>query len=201
LAAATEQGESDRRAALHDLPLAYSNRALFNDRLEHGFQQAKNDTGGRWRCCLWISMDSKVLTIHMDTMQATAFCKRRERLTDSTRGEDTVCRHGGDEFLILITDLRAETDIPGIAGENCQRNSSNSAASRTPELHRQPSPLTQSVGILGSPERRGKLRTMLVTSADKCNAAKRNRSGISAFARAKGSARHLSMSLAIKEAL
>jgi diguanylate cyclase (GGDEF)-like protein len=37
------------------------------------------------------------------------------RLKASTRGEDTVCRHGGDEFLYMLLELRNEQDITVIA--------------------------------------------------------------------------------------
>jgi diguanylate cyclase (GGDEF)-like protein len=38
-----------------------------------------------------------------------------ERLKEGTRGEDTVSRHEGDEFVILIKEVREETDISLIA--------------------------------------------------------------------------------------
>ena len=41
LAAVTEQGRLDRHAALHDLLTGLPNRALFYDRLEYGFRQAR----------------------------------------------------------------------------------------------------------------------------------------------------------------
>lgn len=37
------------------------------------------------------------------------------RLTESTRGEDTVSRYGGDEFLILINEVREEANISVVA--------------------------------------------------------------------------------------
>lgn len=37
------------------------------------------------------------------------------RLTDTTRSEDTVSRHGGDEFLYLAMDIQQESNISLIA--------------------------------------------------------------------------------------
>lgn len=40
------------------------------------------------------------------------------RLKDNTRGDDTVSRHGGDEFLYLLTEIQDENDIAMIAGKS-----------------------------------------------------------------------------------
>ena len=45
---AIEQQEGSRHAAFHDVLTGLPNRALFNDRLEHGFAQAKR-MAGPWR--------------------------------------------------------------------------------------------------------------------------------------------------------
>jgi diguanylate cyclase (GGDEF)-like protein len=37
------------------------------------------------------------------------------RLKENTRGDDTVSRHGGDEFLYLLTEIHDEKDIAMIA--------------------------------------------------------------------------------------
>jgi diguanylate cyclase (GGDEF)-like protein len=38
-----------------------------------------------------------------------------QRLKKNTRGDDTVSRHGGDEFLYLLTEIHDEKDIAMIA--------------------------------------------------------------------------------------
>ena len=43
-------------------------------------------------------------------LQSTA-----RRLTESTRGDDTVSRYGGDEFLILINEVREKANISLVA--------------------------------------------------------------------------------------
>jgi diguanylate cyclase (GGDEF)-like protein len=38
-----------------------------------------------------------------------------ERLKETTRDDDTVCRHGGDEFLYILVNIESEQDIATIA--------------------------------------------------------------------------------------
>jgi GGDEF domain-containing protein len=95
LAAVTEQGRLDRHAALHDLLTGLPNRALFYDRLEYGFRQARRHG---WRLAvMFVDLDDfKVIN---DTYgHAAGDCLLQaiaRRLTESTRGDDTVSRHGG----------------------------------------------------------------------------------------------------------
>ena len=72
LAAVTEQGEVDRRAAMHDSLTALPNRALFSDRLETGFSR-QSDTVGRWQSCSLTWIISKSSTIHSVTKPVTGF--------------------------------------------------------------------------------------------------------------------------------
>jgi diguanylate cyclase (GGDEF)-like protein len=37
-----------------------------------------------------------------------------ERVKQASRDEDTVCRHGGDEFLYLLAEIKNERDITSI---------------------------------------------------------------------------------------
>lgn len=115
LAASIEQEEGARYAAFHDGLTGLPNRALFNDRLEHGIAQAKRH--GWTLAVMFIDLD-KFKSIN-DTyghdagdivLQTTA-----RRLKENTRGDDTVSRHGGDEFLYLLTEIHDEKDIAMIA--------------------------------------------------------------------------------------
>jgi len=115
LAAITEQEEAARYAAFHDVLTGLPNRALFNDRLEHGLAQAKRHG---WTLAVMFVDLNKFKSVN-DTygheagdnvLQTVA-----RRLAEKTRGDDTVSRHGGDEFLYLLTELHNEHDIAMIA--------------------------------------------------------------------------------------
>ena len=115
LAAAIEQEQGARNAALHDILTGLPNRALFNDRLEHGIAQAKRH---RWiLAVMFVDLD-KFKSIN-DTyghqagdavLQSIAV-----RLKHNSRDEDTVSRYGGDEFLYLLTQIHEQKDVAMIA--------------------------------------------------------------------------------------
>jgi len=117
LAAAVEQQEGARTAALHDKLTTLPNRALFRDRLEHGIAQAKRH---RWiLAVMFVDLD-KFKSIN-DTfghqvgdavLQTVAM-----RLKDNTRNDDTVSRFGGDEFLCVLTQLHEQKEIAMIAAK------------------------------------------------------------------------------------
>ncbi|MEO8441588.1 MAG: GGDEF domain-containing protein [Betaproteobacteria bacterium] len=115
LAAAVEQREGARHAAFHDALTGLPNRALFYDRLEHALVQAKRHGGAI--AVMFVDLDKfKVVNDTYgheagDVVLQTA----ARRLRENTRGADTVSRHGGDEFLYLLTEARDETTIAMIA--------------------------------------------------------------------------------------
>jgi diguanylate cyclase len=115
LAAAIEQTEGASYAALHDALTGLPTRALFRDRLEHGFAKAKRH--GWILAVMFLDLDDfkNVNDSHGHDagdciLQAIAL-----RLKKSTRGDDTVSRHGGDEFLYLLAEIRDEKHIAMIA--------------------------------------------------------------------------------------
>jgi diguanylate cyclase (GGDEF)-like protein len=117
LAAAVEQEEGSRIAALHDRLTALPNRVLFKDRLEHGISQAKRH---RWLLAVMFLDLNKFKSIN-DTyghqagdavLQAVAM-----RLKHATRNEDTISRYGGDEFLCVLTQLHEQNEIAMIAAK------------------------------------------------------------------------------------
>jgi diguanylate cyclase (GGDEF)-like protein len=115
LAAAREQEGGARHAAFHDALTGLPNRALFNDRLEHGIAQAMRH---RWTLAvLFVDLD-KFTAINDTYGHAAGDAVLRtiaKRLMANTRDEDTVSRQGGDEFLYLLTQIPGEEDIAKIA--------------------------------------------------------------------------------------
>jgi diguanylate cyclase len=115
LATVTRQGDEARHAALHDPLTGLPNRALFNDRLEHGLAKAKRH--GYSLAVMFLDLDDfkKINDTHGHEVGDAVLQIIAGRLKDTTRGEDTLCRHGGDEFLYMLLELRNEQDITVIA--------------------------------------------------------------------------------------
>ncbi len=115
LAAAFEQEEGSRKAALHDPLTGLPNRVLFNDRLEHGIAQATRH--GWMLAVMFVDLnDFKVINDTHGHQAGDALLKSiASHLAQATRDEDTVSRHGGDEFLCLLTPLHELRHIAMIA--------------------------------------------------------------------------------------
>lgn len=115
LAAAEKQEEAARHVSFHDPLTGLPNRVLFNDRLEHGLTQAKRHN---WTLAVMF-MDLNGFKGINDTYgHDTGDSVLRtisQRLKENTRDDDTVSRHGGDEFLYLLMEVRDELDIIMIA--------------------------------------------------------------------------------------
>jgi diguanylate cyclase len=117
LAAAVEQEEASRSAALHDSLTGLPNRVLFTDRLEHGIAQARRH---QWiLAVMFVDLDSfKAINDTYGHQAGDAILQTiATRLKQSTRREDTVSRYGGDEFLYLVTQLHNQQDIAVIAAK------------------------------------------------------------------------------------
>ncbi len=115
LAAAEKQEEAARHASFHDPLTGLPNRVLFNDRLEHGLAQAKRHN---WILAVMF-MDLNDFKNINDTyghdVGDSVLRTISQRLKENTREDDTVSRHGGDEFLYLLMEVRDERDITMIA--------------------------------------------------------------------------------------
>jgi diguanylate cyclase len=115
LAAAFEQEEGSRKAALHDQLTGLSNRVLFYDRLEHGITQATRQ--GWMLAVLFVDLNEfkSINDTHGHQAGDAVLKSIALRLTQTTRHEDTVSRYGGDEFLCLLTPLHEQKHIAMIA--------------------------------------------------------------------------------------
>lgn len=119
-AASQEQEAAARHVAFHDVLTGLPNRALFNDRLEQGFSQAKRHGGTL--AVMFMDLDKfKIINdTHGHNAGDSVLQIIAQRLTENIRGEDTVSRFGGDEFLFLLPDTQDENNISIVAGKILQ---------------------------------------------------------------------------------
>lgn len=117
LAAAVEQEEGARIAALHDSLTGLPNRVLFKDRLVQGIAQAKRH---RWiLAVMFVDLDNfkSINDAHGHQAGDAILQTVATRLARNARTGDTVSRYGGDEFLYLLAPLQAHKDISMIAAK------------------------------------------------------------------------------------
>jgi diguanylate cyclase (GGDEF)-like protein/PAS domain S-box-containing protein len=117
LAAAVEQEEGSRKASLQDPLTGLSNRVLFNDRLEHGLAQAARH--GWMLAVLFVDLNEfkSINDTHGHQAGDAVLRSIAQRLTSTTRHEDTISRYGGDEFICLLTPLHEQKHTEMIAAK------------------------------------------------------------------------------------
>ncbi|MEZ4601382.1 MAG: EAL domain-containing protein [Syntrophotaleaceae bacterium] len=105
----TEQKKSQREIsylAHHDQLTGLANRLLFAERFEQEAKHALRAQKCLAICLLDLDSFKAVNDLHGHQAGDRLLCEVAKRLTDSVRATDLVCRMGGDEFLILFTDLK-----------------------------------------------------------------------------------------------
>ncbi len=115
LTAIKENEEAARHAAFHDPLTMLPNRTLFNDRLEHGLAQATRH--GWLLAVMFIDLDNfKSINDTYGHAAGDELLKViADRLRRTMRADDTVSRHGGDEFLYLLLEIKDQKDAAVIA--------------------------------------------------------------------------------------
>ena len=164
-------------AAFHDSLTGLPNRALFNDRLQHGLAQASRH--GWNLAVMFIDLDDfkMVNDIHGHHVGDHVLRNVAARLKEVTRIDDTISRHGGDEFLCLLMQPKDTESVALIAQKiidaiESARSTGNDDANIGPGIK-------ASVGIAMFP-RDGKTAEALIKSADVAMyRAKRDKSGYS----------------------
>ncbi|HYW03975.1 MAG TPA: EAL domain-containing protein [Gammaproteobacteria bacterium] len=135
-----------RHQASHDQLTGLANRALLEDRLAQAIRRARRR--GRQVAVLFIDLDNFKLV--NDTLGHAAgdqlLTTVAERLSAAVRREDTVARQGGDEFVVLLEDVRHASDAAGVAGKLAER------LSLPMHLHGDELTVTPSIGISVFPE-------------------------------------------------
>ncbi len=115
---------TDRKAAegrllhnsLHDALTGLPNRALFMDRLTLALTQAQRQSS--YRCAvLFMDLDRfKLVNDGFDhAVGDRVLGALAQRLTSIVRPGDTVARHGGDEFTILLPGIGSEREAAEVA--------------------------------------------------------------------------------------
>jgi len=115
LATVTRQSDEARHASLHDPLTGLPNRALFNDRLEHGLAMAHRQ--GFSFAIMFLDLDDfkKINDTYGHDVGDLVLQAMAVRLKETTRDDDTVCRHGGDEFLYILMKIENEQDVAMVA--------------------------------------------------------------------------------------
>ncbi len=120
----TERKASEERIRYlseHDFLTKLPNRMLFEDRLRQAIKHAQRQT--QQFAILFIDLDRfKAINdtfghpVGDRLLQEVAL-----RLQAAVRGSDTICRQGGDEFLILLHDIKGADDAARIAEKIIQQ--------------------------------------------------------------------------------
>jgi diguanylate cyclase (GGDEF)-like protein len=99
-------------AAYHDALTGLPNRRLFQDRLTLGMAQA--DRLGEQIALLMLDLDDfKQVNDRLGHHTGDALLRQiAERLAQCTRDADTLCRYGGDEFIVMLQNI---TGAAGVA--------------------------------------------------------------------------------------
>ena len=105
------------RLAFYDALTGLPNRMLCLDRLKQVLAQAERH--GRGVAVMFIDLDDFKLIndSYGHDMGDTVLRHVAQRLQASMRTEDTVSRHGGDEFLCIMMEAKDERDIARVAGK------------------------------------------------------------------------------------
>jgi diguanylate cyclase (GGDEF)-like protein/PAS domain S-box-containing protein len=101
--------------AEHDELTSLPNRALLNDRLEHGISLAQRN--GRQMAVLFIDLDHfKHINDSLGHLIGDHILKAvAQRIGPCIRNSDTVSRLGGDEFVVLLSEVNRAEDAGLIA--------------------------------------------------------------------------------------
>jgi diguanylate cyclase (GGDEF)-like protein/PAS domain S-box-containing protein len=101
--------------AEHDELTSLPNRALLNDRLEHGITLARRH--GRQMAVLFIDLDHfKHINDSLGHLIGDQILKAvARRIALCIRNSDTVSRQGGDEFIVLLSEVNRAEDAESIA--------------------------------------------------------------------------------------
>jgi diguanylate cyclase (GGDEF)-like protein len=155
-----------RHLSEHDALTGLPNRILLNDRCQTSLKRAV-----RFQSCLGLLMvDADEFKIVNDALGHQAgdqlLCQLAERLCDCVRATDTVARIGGDEFIVLLPDLRIPAEAESIATKIV------AAVAHPYQIDQTQAVITVSVGVVTYPEAGSDLDTLMQYADEAMYAAK-----------------------------
>ncbi|MCH4813683.1 sensor domain-containing diguanylate cyclase [Vreelandella neptunia] len=105
--ALTQAEEELRHLAHHDPLTKLANRALFYDRLVTGLHAAYRHQNNLALLFLDINEFKSINDVHGHAVGDRILCTVARRLEGCLRATDTVARIGGDEFTVLLTEIKS----------------------------------------------------------------------------------------------
>ncbi len=102
LVSAQHNEDVSRQRALHDSATGLPNRELFDDRMTQAIAMAERH--GWILAVMFLDLDrfKQINDVHGHAAGDAVLKEVARRLALNARDEDTVCRNGGDEFLVLL---------------------------------------------------------------------------------------------------
>jgi diguanylate cyclase (GGDEF)-like protein/PAS domain S-box-containing protein len=96
--------------AEHDPLTGLPNRLLFQERLSQALALAKRHD--KLLAILYLDIDlfKDINDMHGHELGDKLLCTIAKRMVESVRGSDTVCRYGGDEFVVLLSEIEHPDD-------------------------------------------------------------------------------------------
>ena len=111
---ALRQAEDKLRFLAHHDPLTgLTNRSLFNDRLNLALRAAHRHQSSLALLFLDINDFKYINDTHGHAVGDRVLCAIARRLERCVRETDTVARIGGDEFIVLLTDIHSADAVTG----------------------------------------------------------------------------------------
>lgn len=109
---ALAEAEKELRFLAHHDPLTkLTNRSLFNDRLALALRNAKRHTCTLALLFVDINDFKGINDVHGHAAGDRVLCTIARRLEGCVRETDTVARMGGDEFIVLLTDIQSQSAV------------------------------------------------------------------------------------------